>query len=45
MYDLYFFVGVCYGFQVMRQNESPEVPFTLLMTRFKQGESLLGKIF
>jgi hypothetical protein len=29
--------GICYGFQVMRNNESPEVPFTLLMTRFRKA--------
>lgn len=27
--------GVCYGFQVMQTNESPDVPFTIFRTRFK----------
>ncbi|KAK3109037.1 hypothetical protein FSP39_021641 [Pinctada imbricata] len=29
--------GVCYGFQVMPNNESPNVPFTILRTRFKKA--------
>ncbi|XP_053402535.1 uncharacterized protein LOC123544018 isoform X2 [Mercenaria mercenaria] len=29
--------GICYGFQVMASNESPNVPFTILRTRFKQA--------
>jgi len=29
--------GVCYGFQVMQTNESPDVPFTIFRTRFKTG--------
>ncbi|XP_061188793.1 uncharacterized protein LOC133196966 [Saccostrea echinata] len=29
--------GVCYGFQVMESNESPNVPFTILRTRFRKA--------
>ena len=29
--------GICYGFQVMSSHESPDVPFTLLRTRFRIG--------
>lgn len=29
--------GICYGFQLMESNESPNVPFTFLRTRFKRA--------
>ena len=29
--------GTCYGFQVMRMHESPNIPFTVLYERFKEG--------
>ncbi|CAG2234981.1 unnamed protein product [Mytilus edulis] len=29
--------GICYGFQIMECNESPNVPFTFLRTRFKKA--------
>ncbi|XP_022288437.2 uncharacterized protein LOC111100644 isoform X2 [Crassostrea virginica] len=29
--------GICYGFQVMESHESPNVPFTILRTRFKKA--------
>lgn len=29
--------GICYGFQVMRRNESSSVPFNLFLTRFVTG--------
>lgn len=29
--------GICYGFHVMDNNESPDVPFTVITTRFEQG--------
>ena len=30
--------GICYGFEVMRAHESPNIPFTVLYTRFLQGK-------
>ncbi|CAG2192478.1 unnamed protein product [Mytilus edulis] len=33
--------GVCYGFQVMKLHESPDVPFTLLRTRFTRAPKLV----
>lgn len=30
-------VGICYGFQVLRVCESPNIPFTLLYERFTEG--------
>lgn len=29
--------GICYGFQVMESNESPNVPFTIMRSRFKKA--------
>ncbi|XP_062571922.1 uncharacterized protein LOC134233886 [Saccostrea cucullata] len=29
--------GICYGFQIMENNESPNVPFTFIRTRFLTG--------
>ncbi|XP_050406170.1 uncharacterized protein LOC126827514 isoform X2 [Patella vulgata] len=29
--------GICYGFQVMPNNESPKIPFNILKTRFKKA--------
>lgn len=34
-----FLVGICYGFQLMPTNESPNIPFTILRTRFRKGNS------
>lgn len=31
------FSGICYGFQVMTVNESPNTPFTILYERFEKG--------
>lgn len=31
--------GVCYGFQVMDNAESPDIPFTVMLTRFSIGMS------
>jgi hypothetical protein len=31
------FVGISYGFQLMRDHESPNVPFTIIRTRFPEG--------
>ena len=31
------FIGVCYGFEVMRISESPNIPFTCIFERFKKG--------
>lgn len=33
-----FITGVCYGYSLMDCAESPDVPFTLLTTRFETGE-------
>ncbi|XP_063419439.1 uncharacterized protein LOC134702470 [Mytilus trossulus] len=33
--------GICYGFQVMKCHESPDVPFTLLRTRFRKAPKLV----
>ena len=33
----YFPLGICYGFQVMESQESPNIPFTIFMTRFPEG--------
>ncbi|KAL3868428.1 hypothetical protein ACJMK2_041236 [Sinanodonta woodiana] len=33
--------GICYGFQVMKVHESPDVPFTLLRTRFRKAPKLV----
>lgn len=32
-----FAAGICYGFKVMITHESPNVPFTILKTRFREG--------
>jgi len=37
LYSFCYFTGICYGFQVMKYHESPDVPFTLLRTRFTKG--------
>ena len=31
--------GICFGFQVMEREESPNVPFTIFRTRFPTGDS------
>lgn len=31
------FIGISYGFQVMRVHESPNVPFSVMYSRFPQG--------
>ena len=31
--------GICYGFEIMEDAESPNVPFTILRTRFHTGNS------
>jgi len=31
------FSDICYGFEVMEVRESPNTPFTILRTRFKEG--------
>ena len=36
-YSLSYDVGVCVGFEVMSSHESPNIPFTLLKTRFTKG--------
>jgi hypothetical protein len=33
-----FFSGICYGYELMASCESPNVPFTLILTRFKKGK-------
>ncbi|XP_069105019.1 uncharacterized protein [Argopecten irradians] len=33
--------GVCYGFEVMKYHESPNVPFTILRSRFQKAPSLV----
>ncbi|XP_070550905.1 uncharacterized protein [Ptychodera flava] len=33
--------GVCYGFQAMRQVESPEIPFNILTTRFTKAPEIV----
>ncbi|XP_046844760.1 uncharacterized protein LOC124438628 [Xenia sp. Carnegie-2017] len=33
--------GICYGFQVMPDHESPNVPFTILRTRFSEAPELV----
>ena len=33
-----FYVGICYGFEVMRFAESPDVPFTVIYERFPTGD-------
>ena len=35
--QLYFFTGICYGFQAMRLHESPNTPFTILYERSQEG--------
>ena len=30
-------LGICYGFEIMRDHESPDIPFTILRTRFPEG--------
>ena len=40
LFFFYVFSGVSYGFHVMRDHESPNVPFTLIRTRFVQGKVL-----
>lgn len=37
IFTFFIFQGVCYGLQVMQTMESPNVPFTILRTRFKTG--------
>ena len=31
------FAGICYGFEVLRICESPNIPFTILFQRFQKG--------
>ncbi|XP_033731140.1 uncharacterized protein LOC117320740 [Pecten maximus] len=33
--------GLCYGFQIMENNESPNVPFTFIRTRFLTAPSVI----
>ncbi|XP_052683945.1 uncharacterized protein LOC128168947 [Crassostrea angulata] len=33
--------GICYGFQIMENNESPNVPFTFIRTRFLTAPSVV----
>ncbi|XP_038077318.1 uncharacterized protein LOC119745165 [Patiria miniata] len=33
--------GICYGFEIMNQFESPNVPFTLLLTRFETPPKMI----
>ncbi len=40
-YIFLFYSGVCLGYQIMGQKESPNVPFTLFRTRFPKGETYL----
>ena len=39
---VFLFAGICYGFQMMRKCESPDIPFTVFRTRFKQGKLILS---
>lgn len=32
-----YLLGICYGFQVMDKEESPNVPFTIFRRRFNRG--------
>lgn len=32
------YVGICYGFEVMRFAESPDIPFTVTYERFPTGK-------
>ena len=34
------FAGICYGFEVMRVQESPNTPFTILFEHFSEGNVL-----
>lgn len=34
-------IGICYGFEVMRISESPNIPFTCIFERFKKGNDNL----
>ena len=34
-----YYLGICFGFQVMRLQESPNVPFSTLYTRFLHGNA------
>ncbi|CAB4029387.1 Hypothetical predicted protein [Paramuricea clavata] len=33
--------GICYGFEIMRDHESPNIPFTILRTRFPKAPELV----
>jgi len=35
----FIFLGVCYGFEIMKYHESPNVPFTILRTRCHEGNA------
>ncbi|KAH3799822.1 uncharacterized protein LOC127838876 isoform X1 [Dreissena polymorpha] len=41
IFTLYCLHGICYGFEVMRFCESPDVPFTLLRTRFPTAPKMV----
>ena len=46
MNDVTVYIGVCYGFEVMQVAESPNTPFTVLHSRFKEGLlNIMGKTF
>ena len=32
--------GICYGFEVMRVHESPNIPFTVMYTRLLDGKCM-----
>lgn len=37
-------VGICYGFQVLRVCESPNIPFTILYERFTEGIIIIAVV-
>ncbi|KAH3872602.1 hypothetical protein DPMN_035821 [Dreissena polymorpha] len=36
--------GICYGFQIMDDVESPNIPFTIMRTRFNTGNFIMANI-
>ncbi|XP_066913987.1 uncharacterized protein [Clytia hemisphaerica] len=41
IFTLYCQHGICYGYQVMHKEESPDTPFTIFKTRFPQGPKMV----
>ena len=38
------FIGVCYGYQILDVHEGPNIPFSILRTRFRKVIILLFKL-